>query len=166
MDNKPLLYRKRIIPLENILLKDDEILYIDDRIIVTRWNTLRPKKEFTHGASCYFLKEGYKVSKFLKADESLLYWYCDILDYTYERDTDSYVFRDLLADVLVFPNGFVKVNDLGEFEEAIEKGELDTSDVVRALKSLSNLLDIIYAGDFARLTDELEMRLNSITKSL
>ena len=159
MNGKPNLYRKRLIPQENVLLKDDEILYLDDDIIVTRWNTLRPKKEFTHGASCYFLKEGYKVSKFLKADESLIYWYCDILDYSYESDTDSYVFRDLLADVIVYPDGFVKVNDLDEFEEAIEDGLLNVSDVVKALRSLSNLLNIIYSGNFPTLTSKLEEKL-------
>ncbi len=156
MADKPLLYRKRIIPPENVLLKDDEILYIDERIIITKWNTLHPKKDFSHGVSCYFLKEGYKVSKFLRTDDSLLYWYCDILDYTYESETDSYVFRDLLADVIVYPDGFVKVNDLDEFEEAIENGVLVISDVTRALKSLSNLLEIIYSGDFGKLTKRID----------
>ena len=139
-------------------LKDDEVLYVDDKILITRWKTIRPKKEFTHGVSCYFLNEGYKVSKFLKSDDSLLYWYCDILDYNYEVESDSYVFRDLLADVLIYPDGFVKVNDLDEFEEAIENGSLNISDVMRALKSLASLLDIIYSGDFNSLSDELSKR--------
>lgn len=159
MENRPLLYRKRIIPAENILLKDDIILHIDERIIITKWNTLRPKKNFTHGMSCYFLKEGYKVSKFLKADESLLYWYCDILDYTYEKENNSYVFRDLLADVIVYPDGFVKVNDLDEFEEAIENKSIEMTDVIHALKSLSSLLDIIYSGNFNKLINEIDRRL-------
>ncbi|MCR4745396.1 MAG: DUF402 domain-containing protein [Lachnospiraceae bacterium] len=156
MTEKPNLFRKRIIPAENVPLKDDEILYIDDRIIVTRWKTLHPKTDFSHGASIYYLKEGYKVSKFLRTDESLLYWYCDILDYSYDKDSNSYTFRDLLADVIVYPDDFVKVNDLGEFKEAIENGDLTTEDVVSALKSLSDLLDIIYGGKFSKLTKELE----------
>ena len=54
-------------------------------------------------------KKNYKVSKFLFSDDSLIYWYCDIIDYTYDNEGDEYVFRDLLADVIVFPDGFVKV---------------------------------------------------------
>ena len=72
---EPILYRKRLIPEECILLKDDIILEYNDDIILTKWNALKPKKDLHHGYSCYFKKEGYKVSKFYQADNSLLYWY-------------------------------------------------------------------------------------------
>ena len=52
---RPTLYRKRLIPEECILLKDDELLYRDEKTIITRWNTLKPKKDLHHGFSCYFL---------------------------------------------------------------------------------------------------------------
>ena len=35
----PILYRRRIIPEECILLKDDRILFCDEDHIVTAWNT-------------------------------------------------------------------------------------------------------------------------------
>ena len=41
------LYRKRIIPEECILLEDDEILYLDQEVIITKWNTIHPKKRST-----------------------------------------------------------------------------------------------------------------------
>ncbi len=50
--DKPLLYRKRYIPLEVKSLNDDEILFADDEIIVTKWNTFKPKKDFSNGISC------------------------------------------------------------------------------------------------------------------
>ena len=153
------LYRKRIIPEECIPLKDDEILYHDDKIIVTAWRTLHPKDEFDHGYSCYFLDKNYKVSRFLRPDGSLLYWYCDIVDYEYDEKEDSYIFRDLLADVLVFPDGFVKVIDLDEFEEALEADSLTGPDVRKALRSLSELLNIIYDKKFSSLTDEITSRI-------
>ena len=56
------IYRKRIIPQEIVLLKDDVIVKADDDIIVTKWNTLKPKTGFSHGCSCYYLKKGVKVS--------------------------------------------------------------------------------------------------------
>ena len=49
--DKPLLYRKRYIPLEVKSLNDDEILFADDEIIVTKWNTFKPKKDFSNGIS-------------------------------------------------------------------------------------------------------------------
>ena len=68
--DKPKLYRKRIIPEEIICLDKDEILYSDEGHIVTRWNAIKPKKVLHHGCSCYFLKEGFKVSKFYREDGS------------------------------------------------------------------------------------------------
>ena len=86
---RPILYRKRLIPEECILLKDDELLYRDEKKIITRWNTLRPKKDLHHGFSCYFLDKGIKVSKFYKADGSLICWYCDIVTHSYDKATDT-----------------------------------------------------------------------------
>ena len=159
MMENPSLYRKRIIPDECIPLKDDEIIYINERIIVTSWKTLHQKHEFDHGYSCYFLQEGYKVSRFLRSDNTLVYWYCDIIDYQYNEEENSYVFRDLLADVIVMPDGFVKVVDLDEFEQALESESLTGMDVRRALRSLSKLLNIIYDGHFESLTREITMRI-------
>ncbi len=157
--NEPRLFRKRIIPEECIPLNDDIVIYANERIIVTSWKTLHPGHEFDHGYSCYFLQEGYKVSRFLRSDNSLVYWYCDIIDYEYREEDNAYIFRDLLADVMVMPDGFVKVVDLDEFEQALEAGTLDGMDVRRALRSLSKLLNIIYDGHFESLTREIMMRI-------
>ena len=43
--SKPTLYRNRLIPLESILLTNDEILYHDDKKIITFWKTLHPKSD-------------------------------------------------------------------------------------------------------------------------
>ncbi len=159
MDKAPILYRKRLIPDECVLLKDDEILYHDKEIIVTKWRTLHPKHDLDHGYSAYFLNEGYKVSKFLYNNDSLIYWYCDIIDYVYNEADDSYIFRDLLADVIVYPDGFVKVVDLDEFEQALCNGLLTMDDVRRALLSLDSLLTTIYDGKFDVLKAEIEKRI-------
>ncbi|MBQ7463757.1 MAG: DUF402 domain-containing protein [Lachnospiraceae bacterium] len=159
MDKAPILYRKRLIPDECVLLKDDEILYHDKEIIVTKWRTLHPKHDLDHGYSAYFLNEGYKVSKFLYNNDSLIYWYCDIIDYVYNEADDSYIFRDLLADVIVYPDGFVKVVDLDEFEQALCDGLLTMDDVRKALLSLDALLTTIYDGKFDVLKAEIEKRI-------
>lgn len=41
---KPILYRRRIIPEECVLLKDDIILSCDEEHIITSWKALHPKK--------------------------------------------------------------------------------------------------------------------------
>lgn len=152
----PILYRKRIIPDECILLKDDIILYRDDEIIVTKWNALKPKKELHHGFSCYFLNKGYKVSKFIKEDNSLLYWYCDIVEHTYDESTDTFVFTDLLADVIVYPDNSVKVVDLDEIAVALERKMLSERELSITLRTLDSLLNSIYAGDFDYLKSKIE----------
>lgn len=152
------LFRKRIIPDECIFLKDDIILSSDENIIVTKWNVIKPKKDLHHGYSCYFLKEGIKVSKFYKEDHSLLYWYCDIVDYEYKKAENSLTATDLLADVAILPDGSVQVVDLDELAEVLGNGALPVSMVKLALERLNHLLTIIYSGKFDQLKVHIEER--------
>lgn len=145
---KPVLYRRRYIPDEKILLKDDEIVEVTDDVVVTKWLVLTKRHDFTHGVSCYFIKEGFKVSKFLDDNENILYWYCDIIDTQYNADENSYTFNDLLADVIVYPNGFVKVVDIDELATALRDKILDEKLMIKALERLDKLLNIIYDGRF------------------
>lgn len=150
MEN-PVLYRRRIIPDECILLKDDIILSCDDSHIVTSWQALHPKKDLHHGSSCYFLKEGFKVSKFCRKDGSLLYWYCDIVDFTYRPADNSLIVTDLLADVVIYPDCFVKVVDLDELVTALNEQSISLDTLKMSLLHLDKLLQIIYSGKFDQL---------------
>ncbi len=154
--NYPLLYRKRIIPDECILLKDDTILSWDENRIVTGWHALKPRKDLHHGFSCYFLNDGYKVSKFYRADGSLLYYYCDIITTEYADDGCRFIVTDLLADVIVYPDGFVKVVDLDEMVPALEQGGITMEELKRALLSCNSLLTLIYDGRLPELTKYIE----------
>lgn len=148
----PILYRKRLIPEECVLLKDDVILSCNEDVIVTKWNALKPKKDLHHGYSCYFLKEGYKVSKFYQEDNSLLYWYCDIVDFEYQKEDNRLIVTDLLADVLIYPNGFVKVVDIDEMVICLNEQKISLEQLKRSLTQLDKLLQIIYTGKFETLT--------------
>lgn len=152
----PTLYRKRIIPEECIHLKDDIIITCNEDIILTRWNSLKPKKDLHHGYSCYFLKKGFKVSQFLREDDSLLYWYCDIVEYIYDNADNSMTSLDLLADVIVYPNGFVKVMDLDELAITLNQGTLSQNLLTQCLNRLNDLLQIIYRGEFHTLQKYIE----------
>lgn len=149
---KPILYRKRIIPEECILLKDDVIVSANEDRILTTWNALHPKKDLHHGASVYFLKEGFKVSRFQREDNSLMYWYCDIVDYSYNEADNSLTVTDLLADVIVYPDGFVKVVDLDELVTALDEKGITLDVLKQSLNRLDKLLNIIYDDKFETLT--------------
>ena len=150
------LYRRRLIPDECILRKDDEIVRQNDSLIVTKWNTLNPKAQFQYGASCYFLKEGFKVSKFYRSDGSLFCWYCDIMQYDFDAAANTLMATDLLADVIILPDGTVKVVDLDELTDAFEQGVLSAAALKAALRQLNHLLSLIYENQFHLLQNELD----------
>lgn len=154
------LYRKRLIPEECILLKDDIILSADQNRIITSWQALHPKKDLHHGYSMYLLQEGIKVSKFMKQDGSLIFWYCDIVTYEYDVPTNTLTSVDLLADVIVYPDGFVKVVDLDELVQALQEGKITNEQLSDSLLKLNRLLSLIYAGQFHTLTEQIEALLN------
>lgn len=150
------LYRRRIIPEEYIKLENDHILYQDQSIIVTKWNTLRPKKVLHHGVSCFYLDKGWKVSKFMDQKGKLICWYCDIIEYEYSPETNSYIFTDLLADVLIYPDQSVHVVDLDELADASEQGLITSRQLEKALRQLNELLSVIYKGNFDKLKKPIQ----------
>lgn len=152
----PKIYRKRYMPNEIVLLKDDEILHLDEDTLVTKWRVLRPKALFSHGVSCYFLKKGYKISKFLNENEELVYYYCDIIDTEFDETENAFIFTDLLADVIIYGNGFVKVVDLAEIADALEEGGIGLTEVQKALRQLDALLELIYGGKLPELLRFIE----------
>lgn len=152
------LRRKRYIPEETILLKDDILVEANDEVIITTWKTLNPKSAFSHGCSCYFLKEGVKVSKFYRFDNSLLYWYCDIVEYEWNEDRTELTVSDLLADVIVYPDGHWKVVDLDELADAMESNLITPAQATKALRQLHELLSLLYRNKFDKMQNLLDKR--------
>lgn len=150
------LYRRRYIPNELIYLKNDEIVSVDYEKVITKWNVLTPRHDFTHGVSCYFIREGFKVSKFLDKDNKLLYWYCDIIETEIDEEKSSYIFSDLLIDVIVENNGFVKVVDLDEVGSALKEKIIGEELIIKAMDRVNKLLNIIYGGKFKEYTKYIE----------
>ena len=150
------IYRKRMIPDECILLKDDIILEMTQDFIITQWKTLKPRRDFHHGYSCYYLKLGYKISKFYREDNTLLYWYCDIVDYLYKKEENSLLVTDLLADVVIYPDGYIKVLDINELAVALEKKLCEPQVIIQALNKLDQLLNTIYDDKFDTLSVQIE----------
>jgi len=151
------LYRRRFIPNETIELKNDEILLANESIIVTKWKTINPKPDFSHGVSCYFLDFGWKISRFMDDFGRCAYTYCDIIDPISNREQNSILINDLLVDIIVYNDGSVKIMDLGEIAEAMEARLIDAETAARALKQAGSLLNVIYAGRLPEFTRYLDV---------
>lgn len=150
------LFRRRFLPDEITELKDDEILSVSEDVIVTKWNVLKPRRDIARGLSAYFLNQGVKLSKIYNSSGSLVYWYCDIVEADIDRTAGTYIFNDLLIDVLIYPDGHVEVVDLDEFADIAEQNTIDKDTCLTALRTTDALLKKIYAGDFSQLTQYIE----------
>lgn len=144
----PNLYRKRLIPNECILLKNDIISEVAEDYILTRWSTLRPKKILHHGESCYYLNKGVKVSRFYTEDHILICWYCDIVSYEWNKDRTILTSTDLLLDILVYPDKSFKILDMDELAQAHAEKLISDELMQQSLFTASRLLNDIYDGTF------------------
>jgi predicted RNA-binding protein associated with RNAse of E/G family len=148
------MYRQRLIPYEIVHLKDDVILYHEPEMLISAWETLKPKAEFKYGFSCYYMYEGFKISRVYTAEKQFLYTYCDII--STDVNADAYTFLDMLVDIVIKPNGYVQVLDLDELSQACEKKLLPVTALLLTLNKADRLLKIIYAGQLPRLTAKLD----------
>jgi hypothetical protein len=69
------LFRKRFFPDEIIELKDDLILSLSEKVLITKWNVLKPRDDIARGVSAYFFDLGVKVSKVYDAAGQNVYLY-------------------------------------------------------------------------------------------
>ena len=104
------------------------------------------------------MKEGWKLSKFYRPDNSLLYWYCDIVEYDWNSDCTVLTSTDLLADVVVYPDGHTKVMDLDELADACANDLISCQQLQKSLRQLDKLLTCIYKGNFSQLQGVLNCR--------
>lgn len=146
-----LLYRKRYIPNELIPLKDDIILLNTDSLIITKWDTLHPRKDIARGLSAYFIEDGFKISKVYDSNNRIVYWYCDIIQTQKDVQKNTVIFEDLLIDVILYENGTIKVCDLDELADALELGLITQKEALYAIRTLDSLLKIIDHGQFQNL---------------
>ncbi len=152
----PTLFRKRIIPNECVKLKDDIILHMDENMLVTKWQTLKPRNDFHHGFSLYLFDEGIKVSKFLREDGSLYYWYCDIVEYDEDREKNELTVTDLLVDITIDSENRLNVLDVDELTVAYEKGLISDEQFHRSVKRLGDLLSSVHSGKFVKYAEYID----------
>lgn len=147
------LIRKRYIPMETLILDKDTILYDSPELVITSWQTIRPRNDIASGVSGYFIKEGIKVTRMMNSDGDPVHWYCDIVHITCENDTLTC--EDLLFDVIIDNDGSVRVVDADEAAQALEQKLISQDMLCGALRSLNLLLTDIYTGQFSKYSDRI-----------
>lgn len=141
------LYRKRYFPQEIICLKDDIILYAKENLIISKWNTLKPRSDIAGGISAYVIDKNIKISKVFDASNNFVHWYCDIITTECQEDS-AYIFTDLLIDIIIDSDGIVHVVDMDELGDYIKNGTIDPDTACLALHAANDLLNSITNGDF------------------
>ncbi|MDD5901417.1 MAG: DUF402 domain-containing protein [Lachnospiraceae bacterium] len=154
------LFRQRHIPKECIPLSGDTVLFVDDSRLITRWNTLKPRKDFASGISLFDFSKHWKITRVAKADGSLYHWYCDIMKmhitYNSAQNCSDYTMEDLLIDITVAPDGTVHILDLDEVADAFSQGLITGEDLTLALRAADELLKLIENGGFSAYQKILE----------
>jgi predicted RNA-binding protein associated with RNAse of E/G family len=151
--NKPTLFRRRFIPEELVHLKDDIILVMEQDLIITKWNTLRPRKDIARGISAYYLDKGFKISKIFDSQNRLVYWYCDIIQAKKDDQKNTVIIEDLLVDLILYDDGSMRILDLDELADAVEQKLITQAEANFALRRLHALLQILYSGQFFTLQE-------------
>ena len=118
--------RKRYIPDEIISLTNDTIYYVSDELIVTGWRAIRTRPDISGGCISELSFVGKNIN-----------------------------FTDLLIDLVVYPDNSIRILDLDEFAEAVEKNYITKEQEVRALNSFHALLDYIYNDEYSLLQEPI-----------
>lgn len=163
----PLLYRRRFIPDELVQLNRDTILIMDNDLLITKWNSLHPRKDIARGISAFYLDRGFKISKLYDYKDQLVYWYCDIIQVKTDESKDEWVansnpankksiiIEDLLIDIILYNDGTINILDLDELADAMDQNLITRKEAAYALKTAHKLLNIIYSGKISTLTDPI-----------
>ena len=78
------------------------------------------------------------------------------MDFDYNAADNELIVTDLLADVIVNPDGGFRVVDLDELADAFEKHLISGELMTTCLRRLDDLLSIIYRDKFDRLQNRLD----------
>ena len=73
-----------------------------------------------------------------------------------DKEQNALHIIDLLADVVVYPSGKIRVVDLDELVTALNGGLITQEMLLQSISRLDKLLKIIYEGNFKTLTDYIE----------
>lgn len=147
------LLRKRYFPNELVDISGDEILYLDDKLMVTRWKPINERDDIGGGVSFWYFKKNIKASKIYKRDGSFKYYYMDMCRYELKKNKETKEIEevkmiDLLADVIMYDDGNYKVLDFDELSEYLENGSITPKEFMQSIKSFTKIIGDINDGVF------------------
>lgn len=142
------IFRKRFIPNEIVDISNDEVVIRNENLIVTKWMPIKPRSDMSRGISYTMLDKGFKISKIYDGNNEFSHWYCDIIEYEYEKENDTYILCDLLVDLKVYKDGTYEILDLEELDEALQSNIITKEQKEDALNKLNNLIEIVKNGEF------------------
>jgi predicted RNA-binding protein associated with RNAse of E/G family len=107
------------------------------------------------------LNETYAITAMMNSNNEIELWYIDMIaDYGVDNDNIPY-FHDLYLDLVVYPDGTIKIDDRDELEEAY-KQKIITSDLYKlALETSEKLIKGILT-DIPKLTELCVMCMSCI----
>ncbi len=116
---------------------DEDIIVCDNGL---KWLSILPQNDF------------YCITTMMNENDDILLWYIDMIaEQGIDEDFIPY-FDDLYLDLVVYPTGMIKVDDMDELEEALAREEIteeqfnlaiNTSNKLKngLLSSINNLVD-------------------------
>jgi predicted RNA-binding protein associated with RNAse of E/G family len=142
MGNVPKRYKKKLFPPAIIDISSDILYFFNKELMVTGWapEVDDPTEGVASVISFIFLEKGFQISKKFDKNNTFLYWYCDIIDVESDQENNIYTITDLVVDVVVYPDNYVRIIDLDELANLIEQDGLDKKLLLKALRNLDNLL--------------------------
>lgn len=104
----------------------DQVITICDKGM--KWLQIMPSNEY------------YLITAMINEENNINLWYIDIIaDQGFDNDTVAY-YDDLYLDIIVRPNGDIKIDDMDELEEALRENDITEELYKLALKTKDHLV--------------------------
>ncbi len=132
------------------------LLYIDEVSLPSRWEY--PDEVITvcdKGMKWLQImpeSENYVITAMINDENIINLWYIDIIANQGYAEDDVAFFDDLYLDLIVRPNGDIKIDDMDELEEALIKKDITEELFYLALKTKEKLINVIL-NDLANLNN-------------
>lgn len=105
---------------------DEDIIVCDKGL---KWLSILPQNDF------------YCITAMMNENNDILLWYIDMIaEQGIDADSIPY-FDDLFLDLVVYPTGIIKVDDMDELEEALSREEITEDQFNLAINTSNKLID-------------------------
>ena len=109
--------------------KDETITVCDNGY---KWLTIMPKDDY------------YCITVMMDSDYNIKVSYIDMIDSQGIDDDGVPFFYDCYLDLVVYPDGYVKVDDRDELDEALQNGDISKEQYDRALQTADKLRQTLF----------------------